>query len=102
MSTSIHPQAVPKHLRAELVPVARRVFWWGTPEEWLDDAARFVAQVMSYGDWDDTMLALRLLGDSMFRLVLRDPPPGVFDLKSWVYWHRRYGLDVPPLPRRKL
>jgi hypothetical protein len=85
-----------------LLPVARHVFWWGNAEEWLDDAIRFTAQVMTFGDWDDTVLVWRLLGDSMFRQVLQSPPPGVFDIKSWTYWHRRYELAVPPLPERKL
>lgn len=95
-------RAVPENVRQELLPVARRVFWWGTADEWLDDAPRFVAQVMTFGDWDDTLLALKLLGDSFFIQVLQDPPPGVFDIKSWVYWHCRFNLEVPPLPQRKL
>lgn len=52
------------HLRDQLRPVAQRVFWWGSPEEWLDDAVRFAAQVMTYGDWEDTQLTRRLLGDN--------------------------------------
>ncbi len=93
---------VPQLHRAALLPVARRVFWWGQPEEWLDNAIRFTAQVMTYGDWDDAMLTLELLGDRWFREVLKNAPPGVFDIKSWTYWHRRFHLDVPPLPSRKL
>jgi hypothetical protein len=93
---------VPLHLRPALVPIAKRVFWWGKPEEWLDDANRFAAQVMTFGDWDDTVLTWRLLGDALFRQVLETPPPGVFDIKSWTYWHSRYNLEAPPLPTRKL
>lgn len=97
-----HRIALPEHLRSALVPVAKRVFWWGKPEEWLNDSIRFAAQVMTYGDWDDTALTLRLLGDALFREALQTPPPGVFDLKSWTYWHHRYQLEVPPLPTRRL
>ena len=93
---------VPDHTRTALLPIARHVFWWGNAEEWLNDAIRFTAQVMTFGDWDDTTVVWRLLGDSMFRQVLQSPPPGVFDIKSWTYWHRRYHLEVPPLPERKL
>jgi len=57
---------------------------------------------MTYGDWDETSLVLGLLGDGVFQAVLKDAPPGVFDAKSWTYWHCRYGLDVPPVPTRKL
>jgi hypothetical protein len=94
--------SVPEDLRPALIPIAKRVFWWGRPEEWLDDAARFVAQVMTFGDWDDTALTLKLLGDSFFQQVLQSPPPGVFDIKSWTYWHHRYQMAIPPLPLRKL
>jgi hypothetical protein len=92
-----HPAA-----RAALMPVAARVFWWGNPEAWLNDPLRFAAQVMTYGDWNDTTLTLELLGDSLFIRVLQNPPAGVFDIKSWTYWHHRYHLNVPPLPVRRL
>ena len=101
MRTQKRPE-IPAAARAALLPVASRVFWWGKPEEWLDDAIRFTAQVMTFGDWNDTALVWKLLGDPMFRAVLQDPPPGVFDIKSWHYWHNRYHLEVPPLPERKL
>jgi hypothetical protein len=93
---------IPDRLRPSLVPVAQRVFWWGNPEEWLNYPTRFVAQVMTFGDWDDTGLVWKLLGESVFLQVLVDPPPGVFDIKSWSYWHHRFQLPVPPLPCRKL
>ncbi len=93
--------AVPEHLQLQLAPVAARVFWWGRPEEWLDDAIRFVAQVMTYGDWSDTCTTLQLLGDPLFQEVLAHAPPGVFDPKSWSFWHHYYQLGVPPLPSRK-
>lgn len=93
---------IPDHLRPALLPVAKRVFWWGNPKEWLDDTTRFAAQVMTFGDWDDTALVSRLLGESVFQQVIADPPPGVFDVKSWSFWHHRYHKSVPPLPSRKL
>lgn len=95
-------QGVPPHLREALEPVARKVFWWGEPVEWLDDLPRFAAQVMTFGDLDDIANTLRWLGDEAFIAVLRNPPPGVFDIKSWTFWHCRYHLPVPPLPARKL
>ncbi len=57
---------------------------------------------MTFGDWNDTALVAKLMGDSVFRQVLADPLAGVFDLKSWNYWRKRYGLNVGPLPERKL
>ena len=42
-------------------------------------------------------------GDEAFRTVLQDPPAGVFDGPSWIYWHNVFGLrPVPELPKRKL
>jgi len=74
----------------------------GNPEDWLKDAIRFAAQVMTYGDWTDTCATLKLLGDPVFRQVLENAPPGVFDLKSWTYWHQYYQLGVPALPTRRI
>jgi len=96
------PHSIPENLRHALLPVARRVFWWGQPEEWLEDAVRFAAQVMTFGDWDDVALTVKLLGDALFRQVLASAPPGVFDIKSWTFWHHHYRMDVPPLPTRRL
>lgn len=93
-------QPLPKHIYEQLLPVAKRVFWWDDSNAWLSIPHRFVAQVMIYADLNDTGLTLQLLGDEMFREVLRKPPPGVFDLKSWTFWHVHYGLPVPPLPTR--
>src|SRR6185312_7432738 len=39
--------------------------------------------------------------EAEFRRVLAETPPGVFTRESWTLWHRRYGLAVPPLPRRR-
>src|SRR6266513_3809779 len=92
----------PELLR-ELLPVAAKVFWWGTPEESLQDVPRFVAQVMTFGDWRDVRTTMRLLGSEEFQSVLENAPTGVFDKKSWNYWHasfRRY--PVPALPDRQL
>ena len=36
------------------------------------------------------------------RAVLRDPPVGIFNARSWSFWHLRLGFDaVPDLPRRR-
>jgi hypothetical protein len=46
---------------------------------------------------------MQVLGRDAFRKVLENPPPGVFDKRSWNYWHLVFGLtSVPPLPERKL
>jgi hypothetical protein len=95
-------KSVPTQFRSKLIPVAERVFWWGDPATWMEDSVRFAAQVMTFGDWDDTTLTMNLLGEELLCQVLTDPPPGVFDIKSWTYWHHRCQLPVPPLPTRRL
>jgi len=93
---------VPSPFRPQLLSVAKRVFWWGQPEDWLEDPIRFVAQVMTYGDWDDVRTTLSVLGEKAFLRVLENPPPGVFDVKSWTFWHTYYYQAVPAMPVRKL
>jgi hypothetical protein len=92
---------LPSPLQEQLARIARKIFWWGTPEEALENTDRFLAQVMVYGDWDDVSETLSMFGEDAFRNVLREPPSGVFDLKSWTYWHHRLGVaPLPPLPSR--
>jgi hypothetical protein len=88
---------------AILEAIARRLIWWMSPPHAVSDQKRFIAQVMTYGNWEDVQDSLRILGESVFRETLADPPSGVFDGRSWTYWHHRFQmLPVPPLPTRKL
>ena len=83
--------------------IARRRIWWKTPEEALRDPVRVASQVMCLGTWDEVQALRRALGDAWFQRALQDPPPGVFDARSWNFWHIRLGLTpVPPLPDRAL
>jgi len=86
-----------------LTRIAQKLFWWKNPSDALQDRIRFVAQVMTYGTWDDVQTTRAIFGDEAFRTVLQDPPAGVFDGPSWIYWHNVFGLrPVPELPKRKL
>lgn len=87
----------------DLERVAKRLFWWKTPAEALEDPVRFLAQAMTYGTIKDLAVIRESFPESAFRNVLAHPPPGVFDPRSWSYWHVRFGLEVPPtLPTRRL
>ena len=89
------------HVESMLIPIARRLFWWLEPEAALADRRRFLAQVMTLGTWNDVLLVRRVLGEDVMRAVVDDPPPGVFDIRSWHYWNARFGrMPTPPLPRR--
>ncbi len=83
--------------------LAKRLFWWKSPEEALGDQNRFLVQVMAIGTWDDVILSKEYWTEDEFRLALKDAPPGVFDIRSWSYWHRTLGvLPIPSLPQRSL
>jgi hypothetical protein len=87
----------------DLEEVASRLFWWKTPAEALADSNRFLAQVMTYGTIEDLAVVRHHFPESAFREVLANPPAGVFDPRSWSYWHVRFGLEpTPELPKRKL
>jgi hypothetical protein len=86
----------------DLEQVAKRLFWWKEPAEALADPNRFLAQVMTYGTIQDLIVVERYFPDSALRDVLSNPPAGVFDGRSWSYWHVRFGLTPPPeLPMRQ-
>lgn len=83
--------------------LAAKLFWWKGPDEALADRRRFLAQAMTYGSWEDMALVRSVWGADALRAVLADAPPGVFDRRSWSYWHAIFGIaPVPELPRRRL
>lgn len=85
----------------DLEQVARRVFWWKSHTEVLENPHRFLAQVMVYGTPEDLAVARRHFPESSFREVLAEPPAGLFDPRSWAYWHVVFGLEAPPEPPRR-
>ena len=52
---------------------------------------------------DDLRVVRAHFTDDQLRQALRAGLPGVFDARSWAYWHAVLGVDpVPPLPARRL
>ncbi|HAS50746.1 MAG TPA: hypothetical protein DCS21_02960 [Gammaproteobacteria bacterium] len=85
----------------ELLAVARRVVWFKEPDEALADPVHFLAHVMTYGTMEDLQALVGIVGKSEFCEVLEQGPPGIFDARSWSYWHCVCGRQtVPPLPQR--
>ncbi len=78
--------------------MARRLVWWKEPAATLQEPARFLAQVMVYGTPEDLAVVRQSFPASEFRAVLADPPPGLFDPRSWAYWHAVFGLEAPAAP----
>ena len=84
----------------QLKIIAARLWWWVEPETALGRPARFVMQVMALGTWRDVQAVSGAFGWDLFRKALNQAEPGVFDVRSWAYWHAFFGLSEPELPRR--
>ena len=75
----------------------QRLFWW--KEKTPPSPQRIAAQVMVLGNLDDIHRVRELYGNQIFEEVLSDPPRGLFDAKSWVFWHKKLKHRIiPPLP----
>jgi hypothetical protein len=87
----------------ELLAVAKRIFWFGTPEEALEFRLRFLTYAMTYASEEDIEILRKYFSDADFNAALDDPAPGIFDRSSWVKWNERYGrTPIPPLPGRRI
>lgn len=83
-----------------LEDVAKRLIWWLPPDEAIKNENRLIAQIMTFGDIDDTQVLLDRFSKQKLKTVLADPPIGVFSPQAWSYWH--IVLDVPmrAMPKR--
>jgi len=78
------------------------VVWWESPEFALAREDDFLCRVMALGDWADVNYVEATYGAARLRTALRAAPPGVFDPRSWHYWHRRLDLGAAGrLPERR-
>ncbi len=88
----------------ELRAVARRVVWFKEPDAALADPVHFLAHVMTYGTPEDLAALHGIVPREAFLEALEHAPPGVFDPRSWAYWHLVLAerSPPPPLPTRRL
>lgn len=90
-------------LTPELERVARRMLWFVEPSTALADPIRLLAYAMTYGTHEDMRTLRAHIGDDGLREALAQAPAGVFDARSWSYWHLMLDCSpTPPLPQRKL
>jgi hypothetical protein len=82
----------------ELIALAERIIWFKPPAAALEDRTRFLAYLMTYGTWDDIVVARRHFSASAFREALDNPPPGIIDPRSWAYWNLVIAGRYPPPP----
>lgn len=47
--------------------LAEKLFWWKGPDEALADQRRFLAQAMTFGDWEDMQIVRAVYGDDALR-----------------------------------
>ena len=87
----------------ELLAVAKRIFWCGTPEEALEFPSHFLTYAMTYASDEDSEILRKTFSDDDFMATLDDPAPGIIDRSSWAKWNERYGrTPVPPPPKRPI
>jgi len=79
----------------------RGKWWYDKPEETLADLPTFLAHVMVYGSPADVAMVQQFVPEEEFKKVLENEPAGLFKTELWRSWHKRFGLPVPPLPRRR-
>lgn len=85
----------------ELLRVAKKVVWYDRPEQTLGDLGTFLTHLMVYGSAEDLAVVKRYVPEEELRRVLEQAPAGVFTQEAWKRWHERFGMPVPPLPRRR-
>ena len=87
----------------ELIKVAERVIWFEKADDALRYPHRFLAYLMTHGTLEEVLIARKYFSDEDFQAALRNPPPGIFDVRSWSYWNGVYGRHlIPPLQERQL
>lgn len=87
----------------ELVNVAHEVVWFMEPDDALADVNFFLAHVMTYATIEEIALVEKYFTPADFRRALENAPAGVFDQRSWAYWHTVFDrVPVPPMPKRRL
>lgn len=91
----------PLPLTPEVLNVARRVVWFKAPEDTLKNPIHFLAHVMTFGTIEDIAALDNIVGPAEWKEVLEHAPPGVFDPRSWAYWHVRMGYTKIPRPPKR-
>ena len=83
--------------------MASKYVWWQQPRQTLADPCLLAAQIMTLGTLDDVQWLLARTSADTLRRVLRDAPAGIFNERSWRFWHLQLGAaPIPPLPVRPL
>ena len=103
----MQPPAAPEAMRKKglqdyrAAALARKYVWWQDPRLTLADPRLLIVQVMTLGTLDDVRWLIDRVPADELRQVLREPPIGIFNERSWRFWHLRLDCrPIPPLPAR--
>ena len=81
--------------------LASKYVWWQPPPQTLAAPVLLVAQIMTLGVLEDVQWLLGRVSRDALRRILRGPPVGIFNERSWRFWHLQLGVaPIPPLPVR--
>ena len=81
--------------------MAGKYVWWQPPRQTLATPSLLVAQIMTLGVLEDVQWLLGRVSRAALRRILHDPPVGIFNERSWRFWHLQLGVaPIPPLPVR--
>ena len=83
--------------------LARKYVWWQPPRQTLATPSLLAAQIMTLGVLEDVQWLLGCVSPDALRGVLRHPPVGIFNERSWRFWHLQLGVaPIPSLPARPM
>jgi len=57
---------------------------------------------MTLGTWEEVKAVTQAFGIEALKDALLNAQAGVFDVRSWAYWHAVFDLPEAPMPRRSL
>ncbi|HET6521740.1 MAG TPA: hypothetical protein VFG47_18250 [Geminicoccaceae bacterium] len=80
--------------------LALRYVWWQPPTETLGRPHKLLCQILTMGTAEDYLLVRETWGEEVLKEALLTAGPGEVDERSWAFWHRYYGLEERPYPRR--
>jgi hypothetical protein len=75
--------------------------WYDRPENALADLPTLLANVMVYGSPNDLAVVEHSYQKKNSGTYGRMPRPEYSQFDYWRSWHERFGMPVPPLPRRR-
>lgn len=90
-------------LTPELQEAITRCIWFEPAERAIQNTAKLTAHILTYGSIGDVKALRAQLSDAELKRALDNAPAGIFDARSWAYWHLCMGQRTPPpMPMRKL